>query len=125
MILCDTNILIDLFRQHPTRLAQVRPFLPGQLAISCVTTAELIQGARSQAELRGIRQSLTVCRELPLTEVTGQQAIAWLYQYNLSHSLDLADALIAATALENQLPLFTLNRKHFQYLPGLKLHEPT
>jgi tRNA(fMet)-specific endonuclease VapC len=123
MILCDTNILIDLFRLHPLRQEQVRPLLPGRLAISLVTTAELIKGARNNQELSGIRRNLAICRELPLSGAIGQRALELMWRYNLSQSLDFADALIAATALEYGLPLFTLNRKHFQYLPGLNLYE--
>ncbi len=124
MILCDTNILIDLLRLNPVRIGQVDRFLPGQLAISLVTEAELINGARNQSELRGIRQNVAGCIVLPLTESIGQAAIDLMYQYRLSHSLDFADALIAATAIAHGLPLFTLNRKHFQYLPGLIIYEP-
>ncbi|HTW41624.1 MAG TPA: PIN domain-containing protein [Solirubrobacteraceae bacterium] len=38
--------------------------------------------------------------------------------------LKIADALIAATALERQLPLMTRNRRHFQRVSGLTVHEP-
>lgn len=36
----------------------------------------------------------------------------------------MADALIAATALHYNLPLYTLNKKDFRYIAGLRLHEP-
>lgn len=37
--------------------------------------------------------------------------------------LDLADILIAATALSYDLPLATLNHKHFERIDGLKLDD--
>jgi predicted nucleic acid-binding protein len=40
----------------------------------------------------------------------------------LSHSLELADALIAATALNSGLPLLTANDKHYRMIDGLNLH---
>jgi len=42
----------------------------------------------------------------------------------LSHKLSVPDALIAATALSNNTPLYTLNIKDFQFIPGLQLHKP-
>jgi predicted nucleic acid-binding protein len=35
----------------------------------------------------------------------------------------LADALIAATAIEHKLSLFTRNRSHFSSVPGLRLRD--
>jgi predicted nucleic acid-binding protein len=34
------------------------------------------------------------------------------------------DALIAATALQHELPLMTRNRRHFDRVPGLELQAP-
>ncbi len=44
--------------------------------------------------------------------------------YSLSHNLSIPDALIAATALEHMLELYTLNTKDFQFIPGLMLYHP-
>jgi len=44
--------------------------------------------------------------------------------YCLSHRLEFADALIAATAIFHNANLFTLNRKDFACIPYLKLYEP-
>ena len=37
--------------------------------------------------------------------------------------LDMPDSLIAATAIELNLPLFTYNIKDFRYIPGLQLYK--
>ncbi len=42
--------------------------------------------------------------------------------YSLSHHLDVPDGLIAATAIRNDVELFTLNKKHFQFIKGLRLY---
>jgi predicted nucleic acid-binding protein len=39
----------------------------------------------------------------------------------LPHGLKLGDALIAATALEHNLPLLTSNTKHFTPIDGLSV----
>jgi predicted nucleic acid-binding protein len=41
-------------------------------------------------------------------------AVALVEQYCLSHKLDLEDALIAATAIVNDIKLYTLNTKEEQ-----------
>ena len=41
--------------------------------------------------------------------------------FTLSHRPGIADTLIAATALYYNLPLYTLNKKHFQFIPGIVL----
>ena len=41
--------------------------------------------------------------------------------YALSHSMQLGDALIAATALEHGLTVLTANAKHFNAIPELAI----
>ena len=42
--------------------------------------------------------------------------------YSLSHKLTIPDALIAATALVNDLELYTLNIKDFRFIENLRLY---
>ena len=42
--------------------------------------------------------------------------------YAISHGLRVADAFIAATTLANDCELYTLNKKDFVFIKGLKLH---
>ena len=43
-------------------------------------------------------------------------------KYKLSHGLDMPDSLIAATAIELDLTLFTYNIKDFRFIPGIRLY---
>lgn len=43
-------------------------------------------------------------------------------KYTLSHKLSLPDGLIAATAIVQDVPLYTLNIKDFKYIQGLRPH---
>lgn len=67
-----------------------------------------------------------------------EQIFAECYQYNLSDaiidlaiklrlrkSMSLADAIIAATAIENNQELWTANVKDFQHIDDLKIVNPT
>ena len=40
--------------------------------------------------------------------------------YYLSHSMELVDAIIAATALENNEVLLTGNDKHYGFIPNIE-----
>ena len=41
--------------------------------------------------------------------------------FKLSHSLQIPDALIGATAIIQQIPLFTYNTKDFTFMPEISL----
>jgi hypothetical protein len=42
----------------------------------------------------------------------------------LSYKLSVLDALIAATSIRNDLPLYTLNIKDFRFISDLRLYTP-
>ncbi len=48
-------------------------------------------------------------------------ATQYICEYRLSHSLALPDAVIGATAIFYEVPLFTYNRKDFKFLPEISL----
>jgi len=43
-------------------------------------------------------------------------------EYTLSHNLSLPDGLIASTALIENVPLYTLNKKDFKYIEGIQFY---
>lgn len=90
-------------------------------ALSIISLMELLQGARSKAEAHQIRQSLRQLqfRILPLSEAIGAAAAALIEQHALAHGIQLADALIAATAIEWGQPLCTGNVRHFRPIRAL------
>ena len=90
---------------------------------SAVSYMEVLQGMRDKTELAAVKKMLELraARILPLTEATTQQAIALMESLTLSHGLQMGDALIAATALEQRLTLLTGNVKHFRAVSSLQL----
>ena len=58
---------------------------------------------------------------LALTENTGRRAAVYMEEYSLQVRLDPTDALIAATAVENALPLATGNRRRFSAIQEMEI----
>lgn len=121
MMLIDTDVLIWLTRGHAganNRLAQINPW-----RISTITYLELAQGCRSKDELLRAKRGLAIrqTQVLPVTPAISERAAALIETHALADGLQLADALIAATALEHDLTLLTGNSKHFAPISGLNI----
>lgn len=122
MILCDTDILIEFFKKNETIVGTLRDIGQDRLAVSHVTVAELYFGALNKAELARIRRDLAMLQAYPVSVGVSQRFLRLMETYSLSHKLSLPDALIAATALEYDLTLLTLNLRDFRFIAGLRLH---
>lgn len=118
----DTDILIDAGRGVQEaidclqRLAQ-----QSSCAISTVTQMELMIGCRNKTELHDLETFLRRFQLLKITEPVSDRAVDLLQQHRLSHGLLIADALIAATALEHNQPFITKNQRDFRFITGLNL----
>ncbi len=82
-----------------------------------------MQGAQNKKQHQVIQQFLKdfAFRVLPLTENIGHRASVYIEEYSLSDSMRAGDAIIAATAIENHLPLSTANIKHFPPIKELQI----
>lgn len=122
--LIDTNILIDLLRGTEEARQWIDDLAHTSRYISVITAAELLAGAHNRREQALIEQELTLYQILWLNETISQVALEWYSQFRLSHGIGFLDCLIGATAYHYNLPLATLNVKHFAPLPGIKLERP-
>jgi predicted nucleic acid-binding protein len=118
--LIDTDVLIDADRhileaQNSLGAAQKQ----GLLAISVMTEMELLAGCRNSEELTALESILAELLIIPFTPSISTQALALLRRYRLSHGLQNADALIAATALHYALPLLSKNQRDYRFITGL------
>ena len=121
MILVDTDVLIWHLRGYPQATRRLDEL--GTLTLSAVSYLEVLQGMRNKAELVAVKKMLDKrsAKLLPLTEAITLRAIALMESITLSHGLQMGDALIAATAIEHQMPVLTANVKHFGAVSGLQL----
>lgn len=120
-ILIDSDVLIWYARGNAHAVATVNALAESH--ISAVSYMELLQGCRSKAELKVVQKIFTLDDHdvLPLTHNISNLACQLVEQYTLSHSVHLANALIAATAISHGLVLLSGNDKHFSAIKGLKL----
>ena len=116
----DSDILIWAFRKNEAAMQLVDKFHP--FAISAVTYMELMQGALNKVELLRMQKFLKEAETtiLPITESITHRAMHLVDEYALSDSMEMPDALIAATSIENNEMLYTANDKHYKCVPDLQ-----
>ncbi|AQQ71817.1 PIN domain protein [Limihaloglobus sulfuriphilus] len=120
-MLFDTDILIWYLRGSSKAAKVIEDTSERQ--ISTVVYMELLQGARDKKEIKIIRAFLKDAgfEILPLTENIGHRASVYMEEYCLKSGMCMADALLASTAVENQLAIITANRKHYKAITELEL----
>lgn len=114
----DTTVLIDVLRGDDAAIAWLseQDEVP---ACSEMTRAEVLRGVRS-GERAATERLLDALRWIPVDERVSRRAGELGRRYRRGHELAVADLLIAATALELDLPLATANTRHYPMFPRLR-----
>jgi predicted nucleic acid-binding protein len=123
IVLCDTNIIIELFKNEKHIINEIKIIGEKSLYISSITAAELFYGAINKTELRKIKKRLNKIVHIPINEDINEIFENLMFEYSLSNKISIPDAIIAATAIYYEIPLFTLNKKDFKFIDGIKLYE--
>ena len=91
--------------------------------LSVITYMELVQGMRNKKELNSLRKSIHAwnAKLLYISEEISSKAMFYVEEHFLSHSLELADALIGATAITYGLPILTGNSKHYSIIKDIQV----
>jgi predicted nucleic acid-binding protein len=121
IVIFDTDIFIWI--QRGNRKAANLVEREEDRFVSVQTYLELLQGAENKQQQEFTKQFLKDFgfRTLPLSGNIGHRATVYIEEYSLSHGLRSGDALIAATAAENNMVLCSSNAKHFKPIKDLKL----
>lgn len=122
MILCDTNIIIQAFKQHQDTINILKNIGFGNVIVSSVSVMEILQGARNKIELQMLQNQIKVFNVLHFDRNISLKAVELLSNFNLSHNLQIPDAIIGATAITYNIEFLTYNLKDFRYIPDLKLY---
>ena len=124
MVIIDTNIIIDHLRRpsNDSILSVLSKKYGGEeIGISVVSIQELYEG----------KSTIVPTKETQMMAVIGQlnvlpydidvARLAGKIARDSKIIMDLADAVVAATTIIHEGELLTLNTKHFQGIPNLKL----
>ncbi|MCF6354595.1 MAG: type II toxin-antitoxin system VapC family toxin [Candidatus Polarisedimenticolaceae bacterium] len=117
----DTGILIWVQRGNEKAARLIEKDEDKYLSIQ--SYMELLQGAKNKMHHKYVKDF--VCEFgfsiLPFTENIGHRALVYVEEYALSSNMRAGDAIISATAVENNMTLASSNSKHFKAVKELQL----
>ncbi len=117
----DTDILIWVQRGNEKAAKLIEKDDDKYLSIQ--SYMELLQGAKNKTHHKLVKDFISEFEFaiLPLTENIGHRALIYVEEYTLSSNMRAGDAIIAATAIENNIMLVSSNVKHFKVVKELQL----
>ena len=123
LICLDTSILIDFYRKKDKSKSLFFKLTEHyvQFAVSAITEYELYLGNSDEQNVFWDKffSQITV---LPFNTKSARQSATIYQQLKAKNKLvEVPDILIAGTAMSHNLPLATLNRKHFERIKDLQL----
>ena len=90
--------------------------------ISTVTLFELLCGAKTEKHLADVHTLQKWIGSLPFNDAVAETAARFFCELKIQNKLiEFRDIFIAATAYEHDLPIATLNRKHFENIVQITL----
>ncbi len=113
-VLIDSDVMIEYLRGNPMIVERItKEYGKGRhLYFSPVTRAEIVAGLRKGEEAVTEKLfGLMIC--LAIDDETGAVAGQYMKSCCASHCVEIADAFIAAAARTYDVPLWTLNKKHY------------
>lgn len=122
MKLLDTTVAVDHLRGDRAAVDLLRGLVESDetLAASEVVRFELVAGVRDD-ELPALEQFFSAVSWVAVGEDVARAAGELAREHRPAYSgIDVADYLIAATALLLEADLLTTNVRHFPMLPGLQ-----
>ncbi len=118
-VLVDSDVLIDYLKDVDLACDFIETHID-RIGLSVITVTEIRAGIKSQEEAQAIDQFLSVVFLFDVTRTIAEMGGDWVRQFGPSHSVEVPDALIAATAAAHHLELKTLNIKHYPMFKDLK-----
>lgn len=118
-ILIDTDIVIDFLRGDKQALSHFKS-ISDSICFSAITVAEIYTGIKGKKEEAEVKRLFSIFPVIATTNEIAREAGKLVRQYRPSHSVEIPDAVIAATCLVSGSELHTLNIKHYPMFKGLK-----
>jgi len=121
--LVDTNILIYYFADTipEKKVSRIEDIFRTSFNISIITKVEFLGwGKHMENGFEKAREFISFANVIPLTDEIANLTIYGRRNYNIK----LPDAVIAATAVHNNLILVTRNAKDFKGVKDLEIYNP-
>jgi hypothetical protein len=121
--LIDTNAAIDFLGGLLPSMATIRLeswVLEGECAISIINRIELYSIVLPPTALEAVNNFVLSVQIFKLSDTVADRTIL----IRQAHRLKLPDAVIAATCLENNLPVISRNQADFGKVIGLNVIDP-
>jgi len=122
-ILIDTNIFIEHFRNNSKAVDFFESLeVSSNIYFSAITETELLAGKSNNdsTKKRKLMLFLNQWRKIP----ADNPMVILAGDISREYDVDVPDAIIAATAMMNNLTLLTKNIKHFKKIKELKVKSP-
>ena len=112
--LFDTNILIDHLKGKQEAITVLKQCINSNITLTCsvISRIELLNGIRPK-EKSQLEYFLSGFEKVDVNEKVATIAGLYMNKYRKSHGINMADAILAASAKSLNAKLFTLNIKHF------------
>lgn len=113
-MIVDTNILIDFLKGKKDGVSFVGslPFI----RTSVVVVSELYSGVQGRREMNELEEFLKFIEPIDVSLEIARDAGLLRKKFLRSHRIELPDAIIAATANDLNIPVASLDKKHFSVL---------
>lgn len=123
MILCDTSIYFEIFRDNGKVIEEVKKIGFGNLALCDLSIGEIYFGMR-KGEERKTKELVNLFQRFHFTKEVSKIFVETMANH-FGRKITIPDALIASFAKANGTKLFTLNVKDFKEVKDLLLYKPT
>lgn len=124
MIFLDADVLVDCLRGLPSADRWLRGASERRFGIPGIVAMELVVGCRDKADLRQVQAFIGRFRVIWPEPDESERAFHLLVTHRLEFGVGAPDCIIAAMALERDMPLYTFNVKHYQGFTGLEVIKP-
>ncbi len=125
-ILIDTNIIIDFLRKQNKQQSYLWRIKEANFncIISTITVFELYAGAISSRHKDDLKKLIKWLDIQPLTTEIAQLSAEIYKNLKVNNQLiEFRDIFIGATAIAINIPLLTLNEKHFIRIEGIRIYD--
>jgi len=123
LIIVDSCVFIKAFRKDTNAIRDLKA-ISANTAYSVITQLELLIGANTIVKKEAIKKIFESYYGIPLNPIISEKSIEIMRIYITGQQvISVPDCLIAATSIITGYPLFTYNKKDFDFIEGVNFYK--